>query len=131
MFLEQNYIGDKINEPLWINHKIRIIRMKIKIVFLVCLYFFLSGCVYQMDIQQGNLLNLENLDRAEVGMTKSQIKYLLGGPVVGTPFKEDRWDYIYYFQPGDNNKTQRYWLIVYFENNRVIKIEKDVITNPG
>ncbi len=105
--------------------------MKIKIVFLVCLYFFLSSCVYQMDIQQGNLLNLENLDRAEVGMTKSQIKYLLGGPVVGTPFKEDRWDYIYYFQSGDNNKTQRYWLIVYFENNKVIKIEKDVITNPG
>ena len=105
--------------------------MKIKIIFLVCLYFFLSGCVYQMDIQQGNLLNLENLDRAEVGMTKSQIKYLLGGPVVGTPFKEDRWDYIYYFQPGDINKTQRYWLIVYFENNKVIKIEKDVITNPS
>ena len=98
--------------------------MKIKIIFLVCLYFFLSGCVYQMDIQQGNLLNLENLDRAEVGMTKSQIKYLLGGPVVGTPFKEDRWDYIYYFQPGDNNKTQRYWLIVYFENNRVKIYEK-------
>ncbi len=103
--------------------------MKVKIVF--CLYFFLSGCVYQMGVQQGNLLNLENLDRAEVGMTQSQIKYLLGGPVVGSPFKEDRWDYIYYFQPGDNSKTQRYWLIVYFENNRVIKIEKDVITNPG
>ena len=47
-----------------------------------------------MDIQQGNLLKLETLDRVEVGMTKSQIKYLLGGPLVGTPFEKNRWDYI-------------------------------------
>ena len=82
-----------------------------------------------MDIQQGNLLKLETLDRVEVGMTKSQINYLLGGPLVGTPFEENRWDYIYYNQPGNEGETQRYWLIVYFEGNRVIKIEKDVLTN--
>ena len=84
-----------------------------------------------MDIQQGNLLKLETLDRVEAGMTKSQIKYLLGGPLVGTPFEENRWDYIYYYQPGNEGEPQRYWLIVYFEGNRVIKIEKDVLTNPN
>ena len=83
-----------------------------------------------MDIQQGNLLKLETLDRVEVGMTKSQIKYLLGGPLVGTPFVENRWDYIYYYQPGNEGESQRYWLIVYFEGNRVIQIEKDVLTTP-
>ena len=51
-----------------------------------------------MDVQQGNLLKLETLDRVEIGMTKSQIKYLLGGPLVGTPFEENRWDYIYYYK---------------------------------
>ena len=50
-------------------------------------------------------------------------------PLVGTPFEENRWDYIYYNQPGNEGETQRYWLIVYFEGNRVIKIEKDVLTN--
>ena len=105
--------------------------MKIKIALATLLYFFISACVYRMDIQQGNLLKLETLDRVEVGMTKSQIKYLLGGPLVGTPFEENRWDYIYYYQPGDESETQRYWLIVYFEENRVVKIEKDVSTNPN
>ena len=84
-----------------------------------------------MDIQQGNLLKLETLDRVEVGMTKSQIKYLLGGPLVGTPFEKNRWDYIYYYHPGNDGEPQRYWLIVYFDRNRVIKIEKDVLTNPN
>ena len=105
--------------------------MKIKITLVILLHFFISACVYRMDIQQGNLLKLETLDRVEVGMTKSQIKYLLGGPLVGTPFEENRWDYIYYYQPGNEGETQRYWLIVYFEENRVIKIEKDVPTNPN
>ena len=105
--------------------------MKIKIALVTLLYFFISAFVYRMDIQQGNLLKLETLDRVEVGMTKSQIKYLLGGPLVGTPFEENRWDYIYYYQPGNEGAAQRYWMIVYFEGNRVIKIEKDVLTNPN
>ena len=58
-----------------------------------------ASCVYRPDLQQGNLLNIENIDRIQIDMTKSQIKYLLGGPVVGTPYEENRWDYIYLYQP--------------------------------
>lgn len=94
-----------------------------------------SSCVYRPDLQQGNLLNIENIDRIQIDMTKSQIKYLLGGPVVGTPYEENRWDYIYLFQPRmdaeSNENSQRYWLIVYFENEKVVRIEKDVETNPN
>ena len=94
-----------------------------------------TSCVYRPDLQQGNLLNIENIDRIQVGMTKSQIKYLLGGPVVGTPYEENRWDYIYLYQPRmdieSNENSQRYWLIVYFQNEKVTRIEKDVETNPN
>ena len=94
-----------------------------------------ASCVYRPDLQQGNLLNIENIDRIQIDMTKSQIKYLLGGPVVGTPYKENRWDYIYLYRPrmdtGSNENSQRYWLIVYFENEKVVRIEKDVETNPN
>ena len=95
----------------------------------------ITSCVYRPDLQQGNLLNIENIDRIQIDMTKSQIKYLLGGPVVGTPYEENRWDYIYLYQPrmdtGSNESSQRYWLIVYFENEKVVRIEKDVKTNPN
>jgi outer membrane protein assembly factor BamE len=91
--------------------------------------------VYRPDLQQGNLLNIENIDRIQINMTKSQIKYLLGGPVIGTPYEENRWDYIYLYQPrmdtGLDTNSQRYWLIIYFENDRVVKIVKDVETNPN
>ena len=68
-------------------------------------------------------------------MTKSQIKYLLGGPVIGTPYKENRWDYIYFYQPRmgteSDEGTQRYWLVIIFVNDRVVRIEKDVISKPN
>ena len=101
---------------------------------LILLCFIVSSCVYRPDLQQGNLLKIENIDRIEVGMTKSQIRYLLGGPVIGNPYQTDRWDYIYLYQDRMNSDPladdQRYWLVVYFENERVIKIEKDVLTRP-
>ena len=101
----------------------------------IFIFLFITSCVYRPDLQQGNLLNIENIDRIQINMTKSQIKYLLGGPVIGTPYEKNRWDYIYLYQPrmdtGSNEDSQRYWLIIYFENERVVKIEKDVETNPG
>ncbi len=106
-------------------------RYSIKL-FLICL--IISSCVYRPDLQQGNLLKIENIDRIEVGMTKSQIRYLLGGPVIGNPYQADRWDYIYLYQDRMNaeplNNDQRYWLVVYFENEKVTRIDKDVLTRP-
>ena len=101
-------------------------------LLLIC--FITSSCVYRPDLQQGNLLKIENIDRVEIGMTKSQIRYLLGGPVIGNPYQTDRWDYIYLYQDrmssDPTNDDQRYWLVVYFENEKVIQIDKDVVARP-
>ena len=107
---------------------------KFKLISVLVVIITISGCVYRPDLQQGNLLNIENIDRVQIDMTKSQIKYLLGGPVIGTPYKENRWDYIYYYQPRmgpeSDESTQRYWLVIFFEDDRVVRIEKDVISKP-
>ena len=108
--------------------------LKNHLLNLILICFIVSSCVYRPDLQQGNLLKIENIDRVEVGMTKSQVRYLLGGPVIGNPYQTDRWDYIYLYQERMNgdplNNDQRYWLVVYFENEIVTKIEKDVLTRP-
>ena len=108
--------------------------LKNHLLNLILICFIVSSCVYRPDLQQGNLLKIENIDRVEIGMTKSQVRYLLGGPVIGNPYQTHRWDYIYLYQErmsGDPLKNdQRYWLVVYFENERVTKIEKDVLTRP-
>ena len=92
---------------------------------------FLSACVYRIDIQQGNLLRDSDLDRVQIGMTRSQVQFLLGTPMVADSFHRDRWDYAYYFRHGRSREVQHRWVIVYFENERVAKIEKNVELQPS
>ena len=90
-----------------------------------------SACVYRIDIQQGNLLEEDAVDQAAVGMTKSQILFLLGTPMVTDSFHEDRWDYTYYLRRGRSRDVDRRWLIVYFDGDIVSRIEKDVLLDPA
>jgi outer membrane protein assembly factor BamE len=93
----------------------------------------LGGCVYRIDIQQGNLLEEEALDQVEVGMSRSAVRFLLGTPIVTDPFHEDRWDYPYYYKPGraKESEAQRRWVIVYFDGDEVSRIERDATLNPS
>ena len=86
----------------------------------------LTGCVYQVDVQQGNKLEPQDVEAVEAGMTRNQIRYLLGTPVVDDLFRDDRWDYVYYHRPSKGRKIERRWLIVWFDGNIVREIEKDV-----
>jgi outer membrane protein assembly factor BamE len=91
----------------------------------------LAGCVYRIDIQQGNLLKDEDIGQVEVGMTRSQVQFLLGTPMVADSFHRDRWDYAYYLQRGRDREATRRWLVVYFENDRVARIARDVTMQPA
>ncbi|MCP4000325.1 MAG: outer membrane protein assembly factor BamE [Gammaproteobacteria bacterium] len=86
----------------------------------------LSACVYEVDVQQGNKLEPNDIEAIEVGMTRNQVRYLLGTPVVNDLFRDDRWDYIYYFRAGRSKTPERRWLIVWFDGNLVREIERDV-----
>src|ERR1700748_3611302 len=59
-----------------------------------------SGCVYRMNIQQGNFLEARTVNQLQVGMTRSQVRYLLGTPMVPDAFDKERWDYLYFFKKG-------------------------------
>jgi outer membrane protein assembly factor BamE len=85
-----------------------------------------SGCVYRIPIQQGNFLEAKDLDQVNVGMTRSQVRYLLGTPMVADPFDHSRWDYVYYLKRGRiSNPLQRHF-IVYFDGDKVAKIERAI-----
>jgi hypothetical protein len=58
----------------------------------------LSACVYRIPIQQGNHLDAETLAQVKPGMTHTQVRYLLGTPLVDGGFQNDRWDYVYYLR---------------------------------
>jgi outer membrane protein assembly factor BamE len=80
------------------------------------------GCVYKVTLQQGNYLDKRNTDQLTTGMTKVQVRYLLGTPMVPAIFDNDRWDYLYYLKVGRQRPIQRQ-LTVYFKDDKVDKID--------
>ncbi len=107
------------------------IRRNCKLLALAFLALGTSACIYRIDIQQGNLLEESAIEQAAVGMTKNQIIFLLGTPMVTDTFHEDRWDYTYYLRRGRSREVERRWLIVYFDGDIVSRIEKDVPLDPA
>ena len=83
-----------------------------------------SGCVYRMDIQQGNLLDAEQVDQLETGMTRSQVRFLLGTPMVIDSFDANRWDYVYSLRRGRARKVTKHHLVVWFDGDTVTRIEE-------
>ena len=89
------------------------------LALLALLSFGLAGCVYRMDIQQGNYLDGHTVRQLKAGMTRAQVRYLLGTPMVEDVFNRDRWDYVYYFEQGYVSRPIESRVIVYFNANKV------------
>ena len=83
-----------------------------------------SGCIYRLPIQQGNFLEDKELNQIQVGMTRTQVRYLLGTPMVADPFQASRWDYVFTFKQGNVTKAQRRHFIVHFDGDKVVKIDR-------
>lgn len=79
--------------------------------------------VHRIDINQGNTLDRESIDKLELGMTEAQVRFLLGNPLVADSFHPDRWDYVYYFREEGRGKPVRSQLKVHFKEGKVSHIE--------
>jgi len=83
-----------------------------------------SGCVYRINIQQGNFLDQVAVDTIKAGMTRSQVRYLLGTPLAADSFDKERWDYIYYLKIGRSRHVDSRRVTVYFEGDKVARLDK-------
>ncbi|MEL7024740.1 MAG: outer membrane protein assembly factor BamE [Pseudomonadota bacterium] len=96
-----------------------------RLLCLIVLIGSCSACVYRLAIQQGNIAKLDDVERVEVGMTPSQVRFLLGSPLVDDPFSSDRWDYVFSSRIGRDAQTTRRFLTVYFEDGKVARIVRE------
>ena len=85
---------------------------------------------YRMVIQQGNYISQEMVAQLKVGMTKEQVRYVLGTPLVTDIFHADRWDYVFFREHADGKKEQRN-LSVVFEKDRLARVIGDLVAAPG
>ena len=81
---------------------------------------------YRMDIQQGNYISQEMVSQLKIGMTKEQVRYVLGTPLVADIFHADRWDYVYYRDPRRGAREGRKIAVV-FENGKLARVLGDVV----
>jgi outer membrane protein assembly factor BamE len=85
--------------------------------------------VYKISIPQGNIITQDMVDQLRPGMTKRQVIFVMGTPLVRDPYHQDRWDYVYNFQPGGGERGQER-LSVVFEDDQLVSLSGDFEPTP-
>jgi outer membrane protein assembly factor BamE len=82
---------------------------------------------YRMEIQQGNFVSQDMVSQLKPGMSKEQVRFILGTPLVTDIFHAERWDYVYWRETSDGRREQRK-LIVHFDKGQLARIDGDVVS---
>jgi outer membrane protein assembly factor BamE len=85
---------------------------------------------YRIDVRQGNFVTQEMVAQLKPGLSREQVRFILGSPLVTDMFHVDRWDYVYRFQPGRGDVQQRR-MAVFFQDNKLTRVEGDVVADDG
>ncbi len=105
----------------------------IRTVALLAGLSLLSACsnlefpwVYRINIDQGNIITQEMVDQLKPGLTRDQVKFIMGSPLVIDPFHPDRWDYVYTLRKGDGTR-KRDQLSVFFKDDLLVSLNGDFV----
>ena len=111
-----------------------------KYIYVAFMVFSVGGCslsqlklpelkiprVYKLSVQQGNVITQEMVDRLKPGMTRNQVEFVMGKPVLGDPFNDDQWIYIYTLEVPDYF-NQVFKMVLAFEDDTLATISGDYI----
>ncbi|WP_407314976.1 outer membrane protein assembly factor BamE [Pseudomonas sp. nanlin1] len=93
----------------------------------------LAGCsfpgVYKIDIQQGNVVTQDMIDQLRPGMTRRQVRFIMGNPLLVDTFHANRWDYLYSLQPGGGERQQERMSVIFNDNDQLVSLAGDFM--PG
>ncbi len=88
--------------------------------------FRLLPGVHRFPIQQGNVVTQDMIDQLQPGMTRSQVRYVLGTPLIADTFDQSRWDYLYTVRQPSGKRLREY-VAIYFEGDRLVGISGDYL----
>ena len=81
---------------------------------------------YRIEIQQGNFVSQEMVSQLKIGMTKDQVRFVLGTPLIADSFHADRWDYVFRRQRVNSRELEHRKVSVFFEESKLKRIEGDL-----
>ncbi len=103
--------------------------MQFRILTILLSFLFISACsipkVYKLTVQQGNIVTQDMIDELKVGMTKRQVAYVMGTPLIRSPYQQDRWDYLYTLERRDKI-VKDYQVTVFFNEDIYTHFEGEV-----
>jgi outer membrane protein assembly factor BamE len=92
-----------------------------KIIMLLSALLLLSGCVHKMNIEQGNIIEQDSINKLHKGMSQEEVRSLLGSPVLINTFRDNRVDYVYTNKPGYGKGTEKNITLI-FQGDRLKEI---------
>jgi len=102
--------------------------VKYLLILTIISFFILNSCAsnfYQVPVAQGNIISASMLAKLEPGLTKAQVRYIMGTPSIKDPFNMNRWDYIGFEIIGDNKRSNVHHSLV-FEENKLVSWNKKI-----
>lgn len=85
---------------------------------------------YRIEIQQGNFVSQEMVSKLKPGMSKDQVRFVLGTPLITDSFHADRWDYVFRRQRENSSALEHRKIAVFFEDGKLKRVEGDVRQAP-
>ena len=80
-----------------------------------------------MEVQQGNYITQEMVAQLKPGLTRDQVRFVLGTPLVSDIFHEERWDYVFLRQRTNSRETESRRIAVFFEDGKLKRVEGDIV----
>ena len=95
-------------------------RLLVSVVVLIPL----TACeiVYKLPTRQGNVIEQKELDKVKLGMTRDQVRFILGTPIAASPLRDDRWDYFGYYRPPRGEAKSR-TVSLFFNGDQLVRME--------
>lgn len=104
-----------------------------RIASLILTVIIITGCSfpniispYKLDIPQGNTITADQVARLKIGMTRSQVRFVLGTPLLTDPFHANRWDYVFTDARNGSILAKKTFFVV-FENEKLLKFEGETL----
>ena len=82
---------------------------------------------YRMEIQQGNYVTQEMTAQLKPGLTRDQVRFVMGTPLLTDIFHDERWDYVFVRQRANSKEVEHRRVVVFFENGKVKRVEGDIV----
>ena len=86
--------------------------------------------VYKIDVEQGNVITQEMVDQLKPGMSREQVEFILGSPLIKDTFNNDRWDYLYKMRKG-TGELEHYRLSAFFVDDKLDRFSGDFVPTPA